>query len=338
MKDKEDKGGDVIHVAFGPEGGRRVEPPTPPPAPPPADASATAARAREPFGDLFRRAEVSRLFDIPEGRLEYWDRSEFLSPSGRVGRRRYYTFQDLIALRAARDLLAGGAPLPAVRRGLENLQKTLPHVTRPLTELRVTAEGHSVVVHDAERAFDAATGQLQMDFQLRDLRDDVVRVLRPERIDPDRRQRAYEAYLEGCRLDEDEASYEAAEKQYQAAIELDPGLANALTNWGNLRFRQGDAEGAEALYHRALAIDEEQPEAYYNLGFLAYDHGQMADAVVLFDKAVAFDPGFADAHFNLAMALEECGRPSDAAPHWKTYLELDPDGPWSRIAREHLVS
>ncbi|MFC1464376.1 MAG: tetratricopeptide repeat protein [Candidatus Brachytrichaceae bacterium NZ_4S206] len=327
----------VIHVRFGPGGGKRVEEPPPAPpervkaSPPPAPAGPT-----EPYGELFRRAEVARLFAIPEGRLKYWDRLGFIKPSGHVGGRRYYTFQDLIGVRVAKELLEGGAPLPAVRRSLDNLRRTLPHVTRPLNELRVRAEGHTVLVHDHERVFEPETGQLHLDFEVRSLRDDVVRILRPDAVDPERRRRAYQAYLDGCRFDEDPNTFDRAEDCYRQAITLDPSLANALTNWGNLRFRRGDVEDAERLYRRALSIDEEQPEAYYNLGFLAFERGEMDEAVTLFASAVEHDPGFADAHFNLAMALEEVDRRADARVHWQTYLELDPAGPWAEIARRHL--
>ncbi len=340
----------VIHVRFGPGGGRRVE--EPPPAPPervrPAPPAAPAGPS-EPYGELFRRAEVARLFDVPEGRLRYWDRLGFIKPSGRVGARRYYTFQDLIGVRVAKELLDGGAPLSAVRRSPEGagplwagrrslvgLRRTLPHITRPLAELRVRPEGHAVVVQEHDRVFEPETGQLHLDFEVRALRDDVVRILRPDAVDPERRRRAYQAYLDGCRLDENPNTFDEAEDCYRQAIELDPTLANALTNWGNLRFRRGDVEDAERLYRCALTLDEAQPEAFYNLGFLAFERGDMDDAVALFAAAVEHDPGFADAHFNLAMALEEVDRSADARAHWQTYLELDPHGPWAEIARRHM--
>ena len=253
-----------------------------------------------------------------------------------MGRRRFYTFEDLIGIRAAKELLDRGVPLARVRRSVENLCRTLPYVTRPLNELRVRGEGHAVVVQSAERSFVAETGQLQLDFEVKAIRDDVVRVLRPRAIDPEKRQRAYQHYLEGCRIDEDEATFDRAERCYREAIELDPSLANALTNWGNLRFRQGDVAEAQRLYERALRIDDEQPEALYNLGFLAFERGETPNAVLFFQRAVKHDPGFADAHFNLAMALEELGRSREARPHWRTYLELDPEGSWSEIARKYL--
>lgn len=187
----------VIHVRFGPGGGRRVGPPEEPPIeePKPRRVEATPpekTRGGEPYGELFARAEVSRLFGIPESRLAYWARTGFIQPSGKVGRRRYYTFQDLIGVRAAKDLLDRGVPLRTVRRSLAHLMRTLPHVTRPLNELRVRTDGQTIVVHDSDRVFEAETGQLQLDFEVRAIRDEVVRVLRPNHVDPERRRRAYQ--------------------------------------------------------------------------------------------------------------------------------------------------
>ncbi|MDQ3032127.1 MAG: tetratricopeptide repeat protein [Myxococcota bacterium] len=352
--------GKIIHVQFGPGGGRRSLPASSapgssgspvglPPLPivpePMASVVAPApdpehderlARRRDPTGDLYARAEVARLFGLPDSRLRYWERTGFLVPSAQVGARRLYTFQDLIGVRTAKSLLERGVPLRRVRKTVEALRTTLPDVVRPLNELRVLADGQSVIVRDDKSSFEPRTGQVVIDFDVRELRDDVVRVLRPDALDPARRRAAYEAYLEGCRLDEDESTLDRAESAYRRALDLDPMLANALTNLGNLRFRRGDSKEARELYDKALALDTDQPEAWYNLGFLAFERGDLEEAVRHFDRAASSDPGFADAHFNLAMALEEIGRSREARVHWETYLRLDPSGPWAEIAKRHL--
>lgn len=326
--------GKVIHVEFGPGGGRRVAPaPVPPDVPAPTDAR---TRRRDPTGDLYGRAEVSRLFGIPESRLRYWERSGFLPPTGELGTRKLYTFQDLIGIRAAKGLLERGVSIRKVRKTVEALRRTLPNVVRPLAELRVVADGQNVVVQAERARWEPSTGQLLLDFDVGALREEVVRLLRPATLDPERRRAAYEAYLEGCRFDEDAVTMDRAEAAYRRAIELDASLAHALTNLGNLRFRRGDARDAEQLYRRALTIDAAQPEAWYNLGFLAYERGDAQDAASFFDRAITSDPSFADAHFNLAMALEELGRGREARRHWETYLALDPSGRWAEIARKHL--
>lgn len=326
------EGDNVIHVAFG-EGGGRIEPkPEQGSGPEPA----RSETRQDPLTDLYSASDVARLFQVAASRLRYWDRTGFLSPSGRRGRRRCYTFQDLVSVRAAKALIDAGLPLQRVRRSVDSLRALLPKVTRPLTELRVLADGNSVVVRDAQGRFEPSTGQGVLDFELNALRDDVVRTLRRHgELDPKRRT-AYELYLEGCRLDEDEATFAQAEDMYRRAIELDPELANALTNLGNVRFRRGFPKDAEELYRSALAIDADQPEAYYNLGFLYYERGDASAAVPCFERAVETDPAFADAHFNLAMALEEVGKRTRARRHWQIYLQLEPHGPWAEVARRHL--
>ena len=333
--------GQVIHVEFGPGGGRRVSVTPPPPdepkaAPKSEAASLAEAHRRDPVGDLYARAEVARLFDLPESRLRYWDRTGFLAPSGRIGARRFYTFQDLIGLRAAKGLLEKGVPLRRVRKSVEALKGALPNVVRPLSELRVVADGKTCIVEGPDRRWDPATGQLVLDFDVRTLRDEVVRMLRPSSVDPVRRRMAYDSYLEGCRLDEDPATYAAAEAAYRKALELDQSFAHAHTNLGNLHFRKGDGKAAEQSYQLALALDPDQPEELYNLGFLSFERGETTAATQLFHRAVAVDPSFADAHFNLAMALEESGRSREARTHWETYLSLEPVGAWADIAKKHL--
>ncbi len=334
----DEKVDNVIHIAFGAGGGRRLGTPAPPAseaakAKPPAE---TRERSADPTGDLYTVDEAAKLFGIRPSRLRYWERTGFLTRSGQVGRQRYYTFQDLIGLRAAKGLLDEGVALRSVRRSVEALRKSLPRVTRPLSTLRITARGQSIVVKtDDGDSYDPTTGQLALDFDVAELRDDVVRVLRRGE-GTQNRTAAYMHYLQGCRLDENEATFDDAEREYRAAIELDPSLANAMTNLGNLLFRRGDLKAAETLYARALQIDAEQPEAFYNLGFLQYDRGDVRGAVLNFRRALRGDPAFADAHFNLAMALEDLGENEQAKSHWQTYLALDPDSPWAEIARRHL--
>lgn len=324
----------VIHVVFGPEGHRVSAPTVESPRAAPEPASAPKDRD-DPLADLYSRDEVARLFEIPRGRLRYWAESRFLVPSAKRGRRRFYTFQDLISIRVAKGLLERGIPLREVRKSVDAIRQALPKVVRPLAELRVVAEGHAMLVRDATGTFEPQTGQLVLDFTVGGLRDDVVRVLR-EDPSPAEQRTAYELYLEGCRLDEDESTWDRAEEAYLKALALDPSLANALTNLGNLQFRRGDIEAAEGLYRKALAVDPQQPEALYNLGFLHSDREEFETAVDYFERAIAIDPDFADAHFHRAMALELQGRRREARRCWQRYLEPEPKGEWSDVAREHL--
>lgn len=325
------KGGNednVIHLGVGPDGRlTRTEPAAIP------VAVQESRVSGKPEGGLYTVSEVARLFSYNPSRLRYWHRSGLLEPSARVGGRSFYTFKDLVGIRTAKGLLDQGVPLQEVRRAVESLRDALPKVPKPLSELRVVADGKMVVVEDDAGAYEPATGQSVLDFRIESLQSDVVRTLHSSR---DKRTTAYEYYLEGCRLDERDETADSAEQAYRKAISLDPTLSNALTNLGNLHYRRDQAEEAESYYRRALTCDPEQPEALYNLGFLHFERGDVAEAIALFRGALQSDPSFADAHFNLAMALEERGDRVAARPHWQRYLALEPAGSWADIAQKHL--
>lgn len=317
----------VIHVGFGADGkltrAANLEPAPSQPAPP----------RNDPHQGLYTVAEVARLFGYKPSRLRYWHRSGVLGPSVRVQGRNYYSFQDLVGVRAAKGLLEQGVPLRQVRRSVESLREAFPKTSQPLSELRVLSDGRTVLVQDDAGTYEPTTGQALLDFRIDGLESDVVRLLH---FDHDDRSRAYEHYLEGCRHDENEETFEQAEQAYKKALSLDPTLSNALTNLGNLEYRRQQHEAAEQYYRDALECDPEQPEALYNLGFLCFERDEVEEAVVLFREALNSDPSFADAHFNLAMALEECGEGAAAQPHWQRYLALEPEGSWADIARTHV--
>lgn len=346
-----DESGKVIHVAFGPGGGRL-------PVPRADGANGAGSKGagsngidtlaaddeagteppssqREPVTDLFTMTEVAKLLGLSTGRLRALDKNRVVSPSGRRRGRRAYTFQDLIALRAARDLLAKRVRLREVARAIEGIRAALPRVTRPLAELSIASDGHRVVVKHTTGVFEPTTGQMVLDFEVKSLRDDVVRILRPA-AGRARARNAYDLYVRASQLDEDPATMDEAESLYRRAVEIDPWLAIAYTNLGNICFRRNQEPEAEKLYKKALGIDPVQPEAQYNLGYVMLERGEAAVAVEYFRGALRSDPRFADAYFNLAMAYEQTGQVDKAKPCWRRYLEIEPTGTWAEIARKHL--
>jgi Flp pilus assembly protein TadD len=194
------------------------------------------------------------------------------------------------------------------------------------------------VVRSEDRRFEAESGQLLLDFNVRELKKQVVQLIQPARNgNTEQRQIAFDRYLEGCRYEAMPDGLEEAEQAYRGAIELDPQLACAYTNLGNLRYRVGAVDDARALYEKAMDLEPEQPEAHYNLAFLSYEEGQLPEAVELFRRTLELDPEFGEAHFNLAIALSELGQDQDAHQHFSAYLELQPDGPWADLARSRVT-
>lgn len=346
-------GGEVIHVAFGPGGGRiqhaernarsasddvKIDALLLDPSGAQSDDAAEPdgehERSHEPVTDVFSPREVAKLLGLTPARLRSLDKAQVVAPSAMRNGRKAYTFQDLIALRATHDLLAKRIRLKDVVQAIGALRRALPRVTRPLQELRIVSDGRRVVVQAEDGVFEPVSGQMVLDFRVDQIRDDVVRVLRHDT--GTRSRSAYDLYMRASALDEDPETFDQAEALYKKATELDPQLAIAYTNLGNIRFRRGDEAGAEAHYRKALEVDDRQPEAHYNLGYVMLERGYASRAITYFEQAIKADPRFADAHFNLAMAYEALGEKQRARIHWKKYLELEPTGTWADIARDHL--
>jgi tetratricopeptide (TPR) repeat protein len=287
---------------------------------------------------LYTARDVARIFGLHESRVRYWAQTGFVGPSAREGGRGVYTFQDLISVKAAKELLERGVTLQRARKSVEALRAQLPQVDRPLTRLRVIADGERVVVVDDEAPFEPLSGQLVMDFAVGALEGRVAEVMKlagEVRARAAGAETAYAWFLDGVRLDAENQDDEAL-IAFQKALDRDPQLAAAHTNIGNLLHRRGDLEGARTHYRTALDLDPAQPEARYNLGNLLDDLGDRDGALAQWCEVVTTCPEFADAHYNLALALAEEGARERARTHARCYLELDPTSEWAERTKALL--
>ena len=101
------------------------------------------SRARDGLGGMDRTLEVVR-------------------PTLRFG------FQDLVLLRTAKGLAEAKVPAATVRRALKKLRGQLPD-GRPLTGVRIAADGRRVVVQDGAAAWNPESGQTLFDFAVADV-------------------------------------------------------------------------------------------------------------------------------------------------------------------------
>jgi len=301
--------------------------------------------------ELYSVRDVARLFALQESRLRYWMQTGFVGPTVRKGGRFYYTFRDLCAVKAAKDLLAAGLTAQKVRKNLEALRRALPGDVHPALRLRLCSDGESIVALEDDVAFVPGTGQVVMAFNLPALGGQIAELLpaeaprrdavpAPVEDDPTEANlgpTAYTAFMEACTA-EDRGDLAEAEALYRRALAVDPALAAAMTNLGNLRHRAGDAAEARGLYERALEHDPAQSEARYNLANLLDDTGETELAIAELRRVCQAAPDFADAHYNLGLALARVGGTAQAKRHLERYLELDTGSEWAGRAREYLSS
>jgi tetratricopeptide (TPR) repeat protein len=292
-------------------------------------------------------AGVAKILEISESRLRYWSQVGFVGPSVRRGGKQVFNFQDLVSVKAAKELADRGFKAAEVRKALDAVRASLPHIPRPLDRIRVSFDGKALVVVDEGGAYDV-TGQRVFDFGLGDLarritdvgQGDVVPVtaLPGASIEGDDGRNAYDWFMEGTRL-ESRPDLDPADDQavacFRRALALDPGLAPAHTNLGIIAYRRGDRSRAKESFETALAMDPDQPEARFNLANLILEEGDLELAVAELRRVLQIAPDFADAHFNLAVALERLGGRAQARAHLERYITLEPEpaAPWAEQAR-----
>ncbi|MCW2243722.1 tetratricopeptide repeat protein [Azospirillum canadense] len=116
-----------------------------------------------------------------------------------------------------------------------------------------------------------------------------------------------------------------AESVYRRALALDPRLAEAHNNLGNVLRALGRAADAVAAYQQTLACGLDHPLVHYNLASALKAVGEAGSAERSFRRALAMRPDYAEAFNNLANLLREQDRLTESADVYRRALALRPD-------------
>ena len=282
---------------------------------------ASTAASSERFGT----AEVGRILNVSPRRIRDLVHAGLCKPA-RQGRAYQFSFQDLVLLRAARGLLQQKVPGRRVRRALRELIKQLPD-GRPVSGVKVYADGGNVAVRYGSTAWHPASRQMVFLFEVDQLARDA-RVLAPGRTKkrsgravPDNPTSA-SMWFERALLLEERHDVVGAAAAYRRSLEIDPSMADAAINLGRLVHQDGDPREAARLYHTAIEHCPEDPIAHYNLALALEDQDHRQEAVSHYQRAVGLAPDFADAHFNLSRLFERMGLHRQAVRHLLVYKKL----------------
>jgi tetratricopeptide (TPR) repeat protein len=119
--------------------------------------------------------------------------------------------------------------------------------------------------------------------------------------------------------------FDDATAHYQRALALDPQLADAHNNLGNIKMEQGDLTAAVACYDRCLAIDPNTVLAHDNLGLALLRQGKLDEAAASHRRALALDPRGAVSHYNLGNVLLSQEAVEAALVCYQNAVALRPD-------------
>ncbi|MFN7918108.1 MAG: tetratricopeptide repeat protein [Vicinamibacterales bacterium] len=250
---------------------------------------------------------LGRYRALREDHLRYLVKYGIIKPVLRTNADTFFAFQDLAPIKQASEDMAAGATFRSVLRAL----------------------------------LASRQGQLTFDFSLEASPAKIVTLQpRPPKTLPldllvRDTQAAEDYFRQASDLDDgNEATVEQAAALYRQALEHDPHLVAAIINLANIHYTHQEIAEAQALYERAIALEDDFYEAHFNLGNIHHDLGEFEKARACYDEALLLNPYYADTHFYMAVTLEKMGLSHDARPHWKSYMQLAPQGEWVELARE----
>lgn len=271
----------------------------------------------------FGTAEVARLAGVPVAAVRAMVRARYVAPTRGPRATLRFSFQDLVLLRTARDLLAAGVPRRRVGGALRRIRAQLPRDV-PARGLSVTAAGDRIVVHEAGEKRDALSGQLLLALEVR-VEDGNIQLIDasrtagqpPPELQDDECARQFESALAL-----EDSDLDAAVETYRVCVARH-AHRGAVANLGRLLHLRGHITEAIQLYR---SVREPDADILYNLGVALEDSGDPQGAVQAYAQAIELDDTFIDAHHNIARLYQEAGDSRRALRHWNAYRRLTSPG------------
>jgi tetratricopeptide (TPR) repeat protein len=255
-----------------------------------------------------RRAVVSSLVS-----------AGFVTPARGPRNELRFSFQDVVLLRTAFHLRSANVPPRRLLQALRQLRERLPPEL-PLSGLRIKAIGSEVAVKDGDAHWDAASGQLLMDFEVLAAPGDVTLLVRePQAVIGDGPS-ADELFAKAVVLETSDVH--EAERGYRQALEAQPGHVDASINLGALLIDAARSEEAIDVLQLAIGVHADEPMLHFNLALALEDLGRELQALAAYEHCLALSPDFADAHYNAARLYERAGERQAALRHYSAYRRL----------------
>jgi tetratricopeptide (TPR) repeat protein len=141
-----------------------------------------------------------------------------------------------------------------------------------------------------------------------------------QHLGPELTQVHFTAGLVHCAAGEGAAGVD----QFQQALKIEPGNADALRELANAYDKAGNTAEAEATLRRAVDLRPDSWAACKDLGVFYNRHGRLREALPLFQRVVALTPDNYASYSNLGGVYLRLGRLADAATALQKSLALHP--------------
>jgi protein O-mannosyl-transferase len=129
--------------------------------------------------------------------------------------------------------------------------------------------------------------------------------------------------------------YHSSLALWQDTVNKRPTNARARNNLGVALVEAGRIADAEKEFLAAIALQPNHAFAHFSWGTILLSQRRWEEAATRFRDALAADPNYVDAHVNLGRAFTELGRSDEAIAEYRTALQLDPQ---AHDARTNLAA
>jgi tetratricopeptide (TPR) repeat protein len=263
---------------------------------------------------LYTSNEVTRILNLSDSELRRCLRAALFPP---LTKRRplRFSFQDLLLLKTTKGLCEAKIPVSRIRRILDSLKRQLPE-DQQLSNVKIYADGHRVVVWDGTARWQPDSGQFLFNFEPETKAR--VQPVRPQHAVPTRTAEQWVTLA----MELEDHSPEEARHAYREALRLDPGLVDAHINLGFLYHADCDLTHAEACYRAAIRYAPREVLGHFNLAVVLEEKGDRVGAIEQYQDVLRLQPAFAEAHYNLGTLYEAEGRKTEAIQHYAAAKKL----------------
>ncbi len=125
---------------------------------------------------------------------------------------------------------------------------------------------------------------------------------------------------------------------FENAVHVDPSLAKAWNNLGNIHIVLGDTAAAQRSFVEAISANPQIAEAHYNLGSIYLENSDLNRAEQAYKAAIGTDSTFARAFYALASIYHKMGRLQEAKQAYRAFIaKWQGDPSFLRQARQQLA-
>lgn len=118
--------------------------------------------------------------------------------------------------------------------------------------------------------------------------------------------------------------YDAAAREYEAAIRLNPRDAANYNNLGTIYHHLKKWDDAARVYRDALRLEPGNIKAHYNLGMVLTEQGDFREAEHELHEATRLKPDYDQAHNSLGIVYAKMARNADALEEFGKAARLNP--------------